>query len=69
MMIEVRDIWGDKLWEPIDFYTSGLADVPLSAGPGVRKRFSSLFKHSSNLLVESKVRLEKLIRMLVLVLI
>lgn len=56
MMIEVRDILGEKLWEPIDFYTSGLADIPLSAGLGARKKFTSLFKHSSSLLVESKVK-------------
>lgn len=60
MMIEVRDYFVKTRWEPIDFYTSALADVPLSIKSSnstytVKKRFSSLFNHNSSLLVQSKV--------------
>ena len=60
MMIEVRDYLKDGAWEPIDFYTSALADVPLTlktsnSAYAVKKRFSSLFKHNSSLTVQSKV--------------
>ncbi len=60
-MIEVRDYLKDGSWEPMDFYTSALADVPLSlrtsnSGYIVKKRFSSLFKHNSSLTVQSKVK-------------
>jgi hypothetical protein len=61
MMIEVRDYYEDNFWEPIDFYTSALADIPLilkskqeKLNP-VQKRFSSLFNHNSSLIVQSKV--------------
>lgn len=63
MMIEVRDYYEDNFWEPIDFYTSALADVPLAIKSKkeilnpVRKRFSSLFNHNSSLIVQSKVDL------------
>jgi len=61
MMIEVRDYASKDQWEPIDFYTSALADVPLSIKSSnttytVRKRFSSLFNHNSTLQVQSKVK-------------
>ena len=61
MMIEVRDIYGEDKWEPVDFYTSALADVPLSSKSTnatiytVKKRFSSLFNHNSSLTVKSKL--------------
>ena len=60
MMIEVRDYFEKEKWEPIDFYTSALADVPLSIKSSnatyiVRKKFSSLFNHNSSLQVQSKV--------------
>lgn len=60
MMIEVRDYFGYEKWEPIDFYTSALADVPLSSKSSnstfsVRKRFSSLFNFNSSLWVQSMV--------------
>lgn len=62
MMIEVRDYDKDAIsWEPLDFYTSTLADVPLTSSRTsgnsytVKKRFTSLFKHNSTLAVESKV--------------
>ena len=60
MMIEVRDYTSKETWDPIDFYTSALADVPLSIKSSnttytVRKRFSSLFNHNSTLQVQSKV--------------
>lgn len=62
MMIEVRDYYSNDKWEPIDFYTSALADVPLSIKSSnstytVRKRFSSLFNFNSTLIVQSKVNL------------
>lgn len=60
MMIEVRDYWNNNTWGPIDFYTSALADVPLSYRTidpkfTVQKKFTSLFNHNSSLLVQSKV--------------
>jgi hypothetical protein len=60
MMIEVRDYLTNTTWEPIDFYTSALADVPLSVKSLnstyiVRKKFTSLFNHNSSLVVQSKV--------------
>ena len=61
MMIEVRDYFEDNFWEPIDFYTSALADIPLILKSKqehldpVKKRFSSLFNHNSSLIVQSKV--------------
>ena len=60
MMIEVRDYLADGSWEALDFYTSALADVPLSIKSSnstynVRKRFSSLFNHNSSLIVQAKV--------------
>ena len=60
MMIEVRDYLSADKWEPLDFYTSALADVPLSIKSSnstytVRKRFSSLFNHNSSLQVQSKL--------------
>ncbi len=60
MMIEVRDYLKDGGWEPMDFYTSTLADVPLTLRTSnnaytVKKRFSSLFKHNSSLSVQSRV--------------
>jgi hypothetical protein len=67
MMIEVRDYNKDGSWEPIDFYTSALADVPLTLKTSngaytVKKRFSSLFKHNSSLSVQSKVRFSLIIK-------
>ena len=61
MMIEVRDYESKEKWEPIDFYTSALADVPLSIKSSnttytVRKKFSSLFNHNSTLKIQSKVK-------------
>jgi hypothetical protein len=60
MMIEVRDYIKNNTWEPIDFYTSALADVPLSIKSinstyTVKKRFSSLFNFNSSLLVQAKL--------------
>ena len=62
MMIEVRDYFPNGTWDPLDFYTSALADVPLSLKSSsansvytVKKKFSSLFNHNSSLVVESKV--------------
>ena len=61
MMIEVRDYYEENFWEPIDFYTSALADVPLGIKPkrdsvySVKKRFSSLINHNSTLIVQSRV--------------
>jgi hypothetical protein len=62
MMIEVRDYYEDNFWEPVDFYTSALADVPLETklkrekvSYSITKRFSSLFNHNSSLLVQSRV--------------
>lgn len=63
MMIEVRDYVNADKYQHVDFYTSALADVPLSIKSSnstytVRKRFSSLFNHNSSLLVQSKVIFE-----------
>lgn len=61
MMIEVRDYFEENFWEPVDFYTSALADVPLvfkskiDIISPIKKRFSSLFNHNSSLTVQSKV--------------
>ena len=60
MMIEVRDYWTNSTWGPVDFYTSALADVPLSlksldAAYKVKKHFTSLFNHNSSLIVQSQV--------------
>lgn len=61
MMIEVRDYYEESFWEPVDFYTSALADVPLGLKPkrdsinSIQKKFSSLFNHNSSLTVHSKV--------------
>jgi hypothetical protein len=62
MMIEVRDMFKKDKWESIDFYTSALADVPLSSRSinttyTVKKKFSSLFNHNSTLIVKSRVKL------------
>jgi hypothetical protein len=59
-MIEVRDNYQKDKWDSIDFYTSTLADVPLSSRLinstlVVVKKFSSLFKHNSTLLVKSRL--------------
>ena len=64
MMIEVRDYESKEKWEPIDFYTSALADVPLSIKSSnttytVRKKFQSLFNHNSTLKIQSKVNKKK----------
>jgi hypothetical protein len=64
MMIEVRNYVTKDTWDPLDFYTSALADVPLSKKRGamartVRKRFSSLFNHTSSLLISSKLYCDK----------
>ena len=60
MMIEVRDYYEKSRWDSIDFYTSTLADVPLSprsanATYAIIKRFSSLFKHNSSLTVRAQL--------------
>ena len=59
-MIEVRDYWTNNTWGPVDFYTSALADVPLSlksldSAYKVKKYFTSLFNHNSSLIVQSQV--------------
>jgi hypothetical protein len=64
MMIEVRDYFEKNRWDSIDFYTSTLADVPLSlkTSPSVitvTKRFTSLFKYNSSLVIKAKVRKSK----------
>jgi hypothetical protein len=60
MMIEVRDYYEKDRWDSIDFYTSTLADVPLSLKSSstimtVVKKFTSLFKYNSSLLIRAKV--------------
>jgi len=51
MMVEVRDYLNATAWQPVDFYTSALADVPLGASLPTTKVFSSLFSHNSSLTV------------------
>lgn len=60
MMIEVRDYYEKEKWESIDFYTSTLADVPLSTRAinntlNITKKFTSLFKYNSSLLIRARV--------------
>jgi hypothetical protein len=61
MMVEVRDYsLNYSTWQPLDFYTSALADVPLFTRSSktlytIKKRFHSLFNHNTSLNVQAKV--------------
>jgi hypothetical protein len=62
MMIEVRDYWEANSWGPVDFYTSTLADVPLTTKVQDPrsvlyhvKEFKSLFNHKTTLRVQARL--------------